>query len=35
MESGNTKHGPAHDEEMAHETQGLVRGGACRAPAAC
>jgi hypothetical protein len=28
MERGNTKHGPAHDQEMAHETEGLVRGGA-------
>jgi uncharacterized protein DUF2795 len=27
MERGNTKHGPAHDQEMAHETEGLVRGG--------
>ena len=26
MERGNTKHGPAHDQEMAHETQGIVRG---------
>jgi len=30
MERGNTKHGPAHDQEMAHETQGLVRGSARR-----
>jgi hypothetical protein len=28
MERGNTKHGPVHDQEMAHETEGLVRGGA-------
>ncbi|HET9080290.1 MAG TPA: DUF2795 domain-containing protein [Trebonia sp.] len=28
MERGNTKHGPAHDEEMARETQGLIHGGA-------
>lgn len=26
MERGNTKHGPAHDQEMAHETQRMVRG---------
>lgn len=26
MERGNTKHGPAHDQEMAHETQQMVRG---------
>lgn len=26
MERGNTKHGPAHDQEMAHETEGIVRG---------
>jgi hypothetical protein len=26
MERGNTKHGPAHDQEMAHETEGMVRG---------
>jgi hypothetical protein len=26
MERGNTKHGPAHDEEMAHETERMVRG---------
>jgi hypothetical protein len=31
MERGNTKHGPAHDEEMAHETEGMVRGSAQRA----
>jgi hypothetical protein len=33
MERGNTKHGPVHDQEMAHEAQGLVRGGAHRAHA--
>lgn len=33
MERGNTKHGPAHDHEMARETQGLVHGGAHRAHA--
>lgn len=26
MERGNTKHGPVHDEEMAHETEGMARG---------
>ena len=26
MERGNTKHGPLHDEQMAHETEGMVRG---------
>ena len=26
MERGNTKHGPAHDEGMAHETERMVRG---------
>lgn len=26
MERGNTKHGPAHDEQLAHETKGMVRG---------
>jgi Protein of unknown function (DUF2795) len=31
MERGNTKHGPAHDQEMAHEIEGLVRGSAQRA----
>ena len=31
MERGNTKHGPAHDQEMAHETEGMVRGSANRA----
>lgn len=30
MERGNTKHGPVHDEELAHETEGLVRGQAQR-----
>lgn len=30
MERGNTKHGPARDQEMAHETQGLVKGQAQR-----
>jgi hypothetical protein len=33
MERGNTKHGPVHDQEMAHETQGLVQGAAHRAHA--
>jgi hypothetical protein len=33
MERGNTKHGPVHDQEMAHETEGLVRGSAHRAHA--
>jgi len=33
MERGNTKHGPAHDQEMAHETQGLVQSGGQRAHA--
>lgn len=28
MERGNTKHGPAHDEQMARETEGMVRGSA-------
>ena len=28
MERGNTKHGPAHDEQMAHETGAMVRGSA-------
>ena len=27
MERGSSKHGPVHDQEMAHETEGLVRGG--------
>ncbi len=31
MERGNTKHGPARDREMAHETEGMVRGSAQRA----
>ncbi len=31
MERGNTKHGPVHDQEMAKETQGMVRGSAHRA----
>ena len=26
MERGSTKHGPLHDDEMAHETEDLVRG---------
>ena len=26
MERGNTKHGPAHDQVMAHEIGGMVRG---------
>jgi Protein of unknown function (DUF2795) len=26
MQRGNTKHGPAHDQEMARETQQMVRG---------
>ena len=30
MERGNTKHGPAHDEQLAYETRGIVRGGAER-----
>jgi hypothetical protein len=30
MERGNTKHGPAHDEQLAHETEAMVRGGAQR-----
>ncbi len=30
MERGNTKHGPVHDQEMAHETEGMVRSGARR-----
>jgi hypothetical protein len=33
MERGNTKHGPIHDEQLAHETEGLVRGQAHRAHA--
>jgi len=31
MERGNTKHGRVHDQEMAHETAGMVRGSAHRA----
>lgn len=31
MERGNSKHGPAHDREMAQEAQGMIRGGAHRA----
>ncbi len=27
MEQGNSKHGPAHDESLKHETQGLIRAG--------
>jgi hypothetical protein len=30
MERGNTKHGPAHDDQLAHETRGMARGGAQR-----
>jgi Protein of unknown function (DUF2795) len=26
MERGNTKHGPAHDQQMAREAEGMVRG---------
>ncbi|WP_225726349.1 MULTISPECIES: hypothetical protein [unclassified Nocardia] len=26
MERGNTKHGPAHDEELAHDLEGTLRG---------
>ena len=33
MERGNSKHGPAHDEEMARDTRGLVQGGVHRAHA--
>ena len=33
MERGNTKHGPLHDEELAHETEGMVRGAPQRAHA--
>lgn len=32
MERGNTKHGPAHDEQMAQETAGMVHRGAQRGP---
>ena len=27
MERGNTKHGPLRDEQLAQETEGMVRGG--------
>jgi len=27
MERGNTKHGPRQDEQLAHEIEGMVRGG--------
>jgi Protein of unknown function (DUF2795) len=30
MERGNTRHGPARDEQLAHETQAMVRGSAQR-----
>lgn len=30
MERGSTKHGQAHDDEMAHETEGMTRGAAQR-----
>jgi hypothetical protein len=33
MERGNTKHGPVRDQEMAHETEGVVRGAPQRAHA--
>jgi len=33
MERGNTKHGPAQDQEMAHEAAGIVRGAPQRAHA--
>ncbi|MEU4652239.1 hypothetical protein [Nocardia fluminea] len=26
IERGNTKHGPAHDEELAHELEDAIRG---------
>ncbi|MEU4596270.1 hypothetical protein [Nocardia sp. GTS18] len=26
IERGNTKHGPAHDEELAHELDGTIKG---------
>ncbi|MGW5574783.1 hypothetical protein ACWEVD_26585 [Nocardia thailandica] len=26
IERGNTKHGPAQDEELAHELEGTLRG---------
>lgn len=28
MERGNTKHGPAHDDQMAREIRGMTRGSA-------
>lgn len=30
MERGNTKHGPAHDEQLAHETRAMTQGTAQR-----
>jgi hypothetical protein len=33
MERGNTKHGPLHDEELAHETEPMLRGAPQRAHA--
>lgn len=30
MERGNTKHGPAQDEQLAHETRGMTQGAAQR-----
>lgn len=33
MERGNSKHGPLHDEELARETEGMVRGQPQRAHA--
>lgn len=30
MERGNTKHGPAHDDQLAHEAQAMTQGGAQR-----
>jgi len=33
MERGSTKHGRVRDEQMAHETEGMVRGGAQRSRA--
>jgi Protein of unknown function (DUF2795) len=27
MDQGNSKHGPAHDESLKHEMQGLIRAG--------
>ena len=33
MERGNTKHGPAHDEQLAHETRAMTQGSAQRAHA--